>query len=136
MFLGPGAGGTPTASAVMGDVVTAARNRVRGGAGPGASLHSGRDITPAGDVTSRYYVALSVDDVPGVLARVAACFASHEVSLQAVRQSPLDGEDSDQAHLGVMTHVAPDRAIRQTVSQLESMDEVREGIRVMRVEGM
>jgi homoserine dehydrogenase len=133
MFMGPGAGGQPTASAVMGDVVTAARNRVRGVAGPGESAYSARAITPAGEVSSRYYVALQVTDEPGVLARVAACFAAHGVSLQAVRQ---DGGDSEgRARLGVMTHVAPHADILATLAGLEQLPEVGEGISTMRVEG-
>ncbi|MCW5953169.1 MAG: homoserine dehydrogenase [Propionibacteriaceae bacterium] len=133
MFMGPGAGGQPTASAVMGDVVTAARNRVRGVAGPGESAYSARAITPPGDVSSRYYVALQVSDEPGVLAKVAACFAAHGVSLQAVRQ---DGDDSEsRARLGVMTHSAPHADVLATLAELEQLPEVGAGISTMRVEG-
>jgi len=73
MFMGPGAGGSPTASAVLGDLVTAARNRVRVARGPGESTYSGRAITPPGRVSSRYYVSMTVTDAPGVLAQVATC---------------------------------------------------------------
>ncbi len=132
MFLGPGAGGSPTASAVMGDVVTAGRNRVRGVAGPGESNYSTPGITPAGRVRSRYYVTMFVADEPGVLAQVATTFARHGVSIQAVRQD----EAPTGARLGVMTHVAADEAIRTTVAELEDMPEVERGIRVLRVEGM
>ena len=133
MFMGPGAGGQPTASAVMGDVVTAARNRVRGVAGPGESTYSARAITPPGAVSSRYYVALQVTDEPGVLAKVAACFAAHGVSLQAVRQ---DGGDSEsRARLGVMTHAAPHAEILATIAELEQLPEVGPGISTMRVAG-
>ena len=132
MFMGPGAGGSPSASAVMGDVVTAGRNRVRGVAGPGESNYSSPGTTPAGRVESRYYVRMFVADEPGVLAQVAMVFARHNVSIQAVRQD----EAPAGARLGVMTHVAPDEAIRATVIELEAMPEVEPGIRVMRVEGM
>ncbi len=133
MFMGPGAGGQPTASAVMGDVVTAARNRVRGALGPGESAYSARGITPPGEVASRYYVSLQVTDEPGVLAKVAGCFASHGISLQAVRQ---DGDVVEgSARLGVMTHVAPDANLRATVATLAALPEVSDSIAVMRVEG-
>jgi homoserine dehydrogenase len=131
MFMGPGAGGSPTASAVLGDLVTAARNRVRGTRGPGESTYSARGITPAGRVSSRYYVSMTVTDAPGVLAQVATCFARHEVSLQAVRQESQGVE----ARLGVMTHLAMEDAISATIADLRSMAEVRPQIAVMRVEG-
>jgi len=131
MFMGPGAGGSPTASAVLGDLVTAARNRVRGTRGPGESTYSARGITPAGRVCSRYYVSMTVTDAPGVLAQVATCFARHEVSLQAVRQESQGVE----ARLGVMTHLAMEDAIGATIADLRSMAEVRPQIAVMRVEG-
>ena len=133
MFMGPGAGGQPTASAVMGDVVTAARNRVRGTVGPGESTYSARPITPHGQVVSRYYVSLRVQDEPGVLAKVATAFATAGISLQAVRQ---DGVAvADQARLGVMTHQARADQLDATLASLAAMPEVQPGITVMRVEG-
>lgn len=131
MFMGPGAGGSPTASAVLGDLVTAARNRVRGARGPGESSYSARGITPPGQVSSRYYVSMTVHDAPGVLAQVATCLARHGVSLQAVRQESQGVE----ARLGVMTHLAMEESIAAAIADLRSMAEVRPGIAVMRVEG-
>ena len=131
MFMGPGAGGAPTASAVLGDLVTAARNRVRGTLGPGESTYSARGITPPGRVCSRYYVSMTVTDAPGVLAQVATCFARHDVSLQAVRQESQGVE----ARLGVMTHLAMEDATNAAIADLRSMAEVRPQIAVMRVEG-
>ena len=131
MFMGPGAGGQPTASAVLGDVVTAARNRVRGTRGPAESTYSGRAITPAGGVTSRYYASLSVIDEPGVLAAVATTFANQSVSLQAVRQESL----GDRARLGVVTHLARQDQVAAAVTELEAMPAVTPGISLMRVEG-
>jgi homoserine dehydrogenase len=131
MFMGPGAGGSPTASAVLGDLVTAARNRVRGGRGPAESTYSGRGITAAGDVSSRYYVAMTVHDEPGVLAQAAATFARHGVSLQAVRQE----SEGEQARLGVMTHLALHRQVAEAIDELDAMPEVATGISLMRVEG-
>lgn len=131
MFMGPGAGGQPTASAVLGDVVTAARNRVRGTRGPAESTYSGRAITPAGAVASRYYASLSVNDEPGVLAAVASAFATQSVSLQAVRQESL----GERARLGVVTHLARQEQVVAAVAELDRMPEVTPGISLMRVEG-
>ena len=131
MFMGPGAGGSPTASAVLGDLVTAARNRVRGARGPAESTYSGRAITPPGRVSSRYYVSLTVHDEPGVLAKVAASFAANGVSLQAVRQE----SEGVQARLGVMTHLALDDETSAAIAELRRMPEVLPDIAVMRVQG-
>ncbi len=133
MFMGPGAGGGPTASAVLGDLVTAARNRVRGVAGPGQSTYTQRRATPEGRVASKFYIALTVVDRPGVLARVAETFARHQVSLQAVRQDVSDEHDGNPAMLGVMTHVAPREAVRATLHELAEMADVLPGTRVIRV---
>lgn len=131
MFMGPGAGGSPTASAVLGDLVTAARNRVRGVRGPAESTYSARGITPPGQVTSRYYVSMAVKDEPGVLAAVARCFADQHVSLQIVRQE----SEGDQARLGVMTHLAQAARIDAALAALGEIDEVEPAVSVMRVEG-
>jgi homoserine dehydrogenase len=131
MFMGPGAGGSPTASAVLGDLVTAARNRVSGKRGPGESTYSGRSITEPGEVRSRYYASMTVHDEPGVLAQVATSFARHGVSLQAVRQE----SQGEQARLGVMTHLALHREVDGAIDDLERMPEVKPGIALMRVEG-
>jgi len=136
MFMGPGAGGSPTASAVLGDVVTAARNRVRGASGPGESSYSARPITPKGQVPSRFYVSLSVDDEPGVLAKIAAAFARNQVSIQAVRQeSEPDRPFGQGAKLAILTHSARLGDMHAAVEDLEAMPDVRGGIALMRVEG-
>lgn len=136
MFYGPGAGGRPTASAVMGDLVTIARNRVRGGAGPGESTYTQRATAPIGDVVTRYHVSLSVEDVTGVLATVAHCFAEHGVSLQTVRQEVArEGVRVTGARLVIVTHDARDADLAATVEALRSLPEVHEVISVMRVEG-
>jgi homoserine dehydrogenase len=132
MFMGPGAGGAPTASAVMGDIVTAARNRARGISGPGENAHEDRAIRPAGDELSKFYVSMIVEDRPGVLAEVAATFARHNVSLQAVRQ---DSGGSPEAQLGLMTHPARLANINSAVAELEQLDSVDSGVSMMRVEG-
>ena len=131
MFYGPGAGGAPTASAVLGDLVTVARNRLAGTRGAGESAYADRGIQPMGETRTRYHVAIDVDDKAGVLAAVANAFADHDVSIQTVRQ---EGRGAD-AQLVVVSHAAPDAALAATVEQLRSMDIVREVTSVMRVEG-
>jgi homoserine dehydrogenase len=131
MFYGRGAGGAPTASAVLGDLVTAARNRVTGGRGPGESTYAQLPILPVGAAQTRYYVNLSVADRPGVLASIASAFSDNGVSIQVVRQ---DGH-GDEAGLIVRTHKASDDALRRTVERLAGLDTVRCVLGVMRVEG-
>ncbi len=131
MFYGPGAGGAPTASAVLGDLVTVARNRLAGTRGVGESAYADRAVLPMGQTRTRYHVALDVDDRSGVLAAVATAFADHDVSIQIVRQ---EGRGAD-AELVVVSHMATDAALRATVQQLRDMDIVRQVTSVMRVEG-
>jgi homoserine dehydrogenase len=131
MFYGRGAGGAPTASAVLGDVVSAARNRVSGGRGPGESTYTNLPVLPIGAALTRYYVNLAVTDKPGVLASIASAFSDNGVSIQVVRQ---DGH-GDEAGLIVRTHQASDAALHTTVEQLSSLDTVRRVLGVMRVEG-
>ncbi len=131
MFYGPGAGGAPTASAVLGDLVTVARNRLADTRGTGESAYADRAVQPMGETRTRYHVAIDVEDRAGVLAAVANAFADHDVSIQTVRQ---EGRGAD-AQLVVVSHAAPDAALSATVAQLRSMDIVREVTSVMRVEG-
>jgi homoserine dehydrogenase len=131
MFYGPGAGGAPSASAVLGDVVTVARNRLNGVTGAGESTYAQCEIAPMGEAVTRYHVGIDVDDRPGVLAAVAELFARHDVSIQTVRQ---EGRGDD-AQLVVVTHTAKDSALAATVGDLRSMPTVRGVTSVMRVEG-
>jgi homoserine dehydrogenase len=131
MFYGPGAGGSPTASAVLGDLVTVARNRLAGTRGPGESAYAERPVLPMGETVTRYHVAIDVDDRAGVLAAVANAFADQGVSIQTVKQ---EGRGLD-AQLVVVSHTATDAQLAATVEQLRTMDTVREVTSVMRVEG-
>src|SRR4051794_8538860 len=131
MFYGPGAGGSPTASAVLGDLVTVARNRLQDVRGAGESTYADLGVLPMGSTTTRYHVAIDVDDKAGVLAAVAQEFAKQGVSIQTVRQQGR-GED---AQLVVVSHRATDAALSATVAALREMSEVREVTSVMRVEG-
>ena len=132
MFYGRGAGGAPTASAVMGDLVAVARNRVSGSRGAGESAYAELPVVPMGQTRTRYHVALDVEDQPGVLAAVAGAFAERGVSIQTVRQ---EGR-GDAATLVIVTHTAPDSALDETVRQLADMPFVRRAASVLRVEGM
>jgi homoserine dehydrogenase len=130
MFYGPGAGGAPTASAVLGDLVTVARNRLASTRGAGESAYADRAVLPMGETLTRYHVAMDVDDRAGVLAAVANAFAEHGVSIQTVRQ---EGRDDD-AQLVVVSHQATDAQLVATVELLRNMEFVREVSSVMRVE--
>ncbi|ADI06917.1 homoserine dehydrogenase [Streptomyces bingchenggensis BCW-1] len=131
MFYGPGAGGLPTASAVLGDLVAACRNRLGQTTGPGESAYTRLPVSPMGDVITRYHISLDVADKPGVLAQVATVFSEHGVSIDTVRQQGKDGE----ASLVVVTHQASDAALTATVEALRRLDTVRDVASIMRVEG-
>ncbi|MEZ0492284.1 homoserine dehydrogenase [Kineococcus sp. TBRC 1896] len=132
MFYGPGAGGQPTASAVMGDVVAVARHKVVGGRGPGESAYAQLAVQPMAETVTRYHVRLDVADKPGVLAQVAGVFAGHGVSIEAVQQRQ---DDAGRAVLVVVTHSATDAALSGTVDELGELDIVDSVAGVLRVEG-
>lgn len=146
MFYGRGAGGDPTASAVLGDLVAVARHRVGGGLGPGESSYADLPILTMGDALTRYHVSLDVADRSGVLAKVAAAFADQDVSIETVRQQ-LVAEDESNGHDGhegntgaranliIVTHRASDAALSATIENLRTLDVVRGVNSVMRVEG-
>jgi len=139
MFYGRGAGGDPTASAVLGDVVAVARHRVVGGRGPGESTYAELPILPMGLAMTRYHIRLDVTDRPGVLAQVALAFAEHNVSIETVRQQLLSPDPQTpgegRASLVVVTHTASDAALSATVDALAHLSTVRAVTAVMRVEG-
>ena len=132
MFYGRGAGGAPTASAVLGDVVAVARHLTSGALGPRESDYADRTIAPIDEVKTQYLIRLDVADKPGVLAAVALAFASENVSIQTVRQT---GRGVD-AELIVVTHGASEHALALTVKRLSQMDNVRAVESVIRVEGV
>lgn len=135
MFYGHGAGGVPTASAVLGDVVAAARHRVHGGLGPTESRYAQLPVLGIADAVTRYQIRLRVADRPGVLAQVARVFAEHDVSIETVRQAGGSGV-TDHADLLVGTHAARDAALSATVRDLAGLDVVRSVLSVLRVEGV
>lgn len=131
MFYGQGAGGEPTASAVLGDLVTAARHRVSGSLGAAASTYNDVAILPLSDALTSYFIDFRVADRPGVLAEIASIFAANGVSISGVRQ---EGQD-DQASLIIRTHEATDGALSRTVEAVSQLESVREVASVMRVVG-
>ena len=132
MFYGRGAGGAPTASAILGDLVAVARHKVSGGLGPRESDYADLAIAPIGSIKTRYLIRLDVADRPGVLAAVAQTFSKHDVSIQTVRQTGR----GDNAELIVMTHKATDSALASTVADLSILDAVKDVASVIRLEGM
>lgn len=130
MFYGRGAGGAPTASAVLGDLIAIARNKTSGGEGHGESDYADISIAPIDNVNSRYLIRLDVADKPGVLATVAQLFASHSVSIETVRQSGR----GDSAELIVATHSAPEASLKKTVEALAKSDVVKRVESVLHIE--
>ena len=132
MFYGRGAGGVPTASAVLGDLVAIARNLVDERTAPETSDYASLAIADIGTTHTRYLVRLEVLDRPGVLAGVANAFAANNVSISTVRQT---GQDNV-AELTVTTHLATEKSLAETVKQLNGLDFVKRVASVIRVEGL
>ncbi|MDR0848023.1 MAG: homoserine dehydrogenase [Propionibacteriaceae bacterium] len=133
MFMGPGAGGAPTASAVLGDLVTVARNRVAGVHLPPTMDSGSRRAASHGDAMTSAYIALTVADSPGVLARIASVFAAHQVSISTVHQGPSDARS---AVLDITTHCSRWGDVQDSVAELKTLTDVVHGdIRVYAVEG-
>ncbi len=138
MFYGAGAGGVETASAVLGDLVSAARRHVAGGPGVAESTHANLPVLPMASVLTRYQITLAVLDEPGVLATIASLFSDHGVSVEAVSQSVADGQSDvpPTATLVTVTHQAPESALADTVAALAANPVVSSVVSVLRVEGL
>ncbi|MCD1268156.1 homoserine dehydrogenase [Microbacterium sp. MEC084] len=134
MFYGAGAGGLQTASAVMGDVVSAARRHIAGGVGVGESPRQNLPTAPIGRIMTRYQVTLEVDDEPGVLARIAGILSEGGVSVATVEQTPSTDAEG-RAHIVIGTHRAREQALSDTVARLQASDVVERVVSVLRVEG-
>ncbi|WP_204881651.1 homoserine dehydrogenase [Pseudoglutamicibacter cumminsii] len=140
MFYGAGAGGAPTASAVMGDVVTAVRQRISGTAVQPFTLPEGLPALTIDDTVTRYAIGIEADDTTGVLAQIAQTFAQHGVSIESMKQDSLAVEDAEQAGepralLRLITHAAQEFGFAATVEDLKKLDVVRGISSVLRVEG-
>jgi homoserine dehydrogenase len=131
MFYGPGAGGDATATAVVGDLVTASRNRVTGGRAMGCTCVLQRRIRPMDDTRGQYYLNLHVADRPGVLAEIAGDFGHNGVSIERVWQEGF----GDEATLVFITHRAQEGALQKTLQELRESPAVRSVASVLRVEG-
>jgi len=130
LFAGPGAGGAPTATAVLGDVIDAARE-ILAGAQVAPRIRLGRtDLVGFEDVQTKWYVRLEVDDQPGVLAQVAGAFGEHDVSIKSVLQEGRGGD----ATLMIVTHLAPEAQQRAARTTIEGLPQVRSVVSVVRVE--
>jgi len=134
MFYGAGAGGPETASAVLGDLVSAAKRHLAGGPGLGDSTHADLEVMPVQAIHTRFQITLEVVDQPGVLASVAKQFADNEVSVETVAQSA--SSESDHALLTVMTHSASEAALERLVAELAKNASVNKVSSVIRVEGI
>ena len=135
MFYGAGAGGIQTASAVMGDLVSAAKRHVAGGPGLADSVHADLEVLPISRVTTRYQITLEVSDQPGVLAQIATVFANHQVSIETVEQSAKMIEAETVAWLEIGTHQASDKDLAAVVAELANSESVERITSVIRVEG-
>ncbi len=120
MLYGRGAGGRPTASAVLGDLIDAAGNRCRGTWTPIGDMGEAV-ICSIDDLESEYYINMEVLDRPGVLASVAGVFGRHGVSIRSMEQEGL----GDQARLVFITHEATERDVQATLGDLRDLDAVR-----------
>ena len=136
MFYGAGAGGVQTASAVLGDLVSAAKRHVAGGPGLADSVHANLPVLSIDRVVTQYQITLEVSDQPGVLAQVANIFSAHDVSIETVEQMAGLGKGAATATLEIGTHKATDASLSAVVEALRSTDSVVEITSVIRVEGV
>ncbi|EYT48189.1 homoserine dehydrogenase [Brachybacterium muris] len=147
MFYGQGAGGAPTASAVLGDVVTAARQRLRGGVGLRESHYAALELVPLEELRSAFYVSLRVQDRPGVLAEIAGTLSKHGISISTIHQQLLEddlepaegsaahGAGTGSAHIGITTHRALESAMTAVLDVFSSTSIVLGVDSVLRIEG-
>lgn len=138
MFYGQGAGGKPTASAVMGDLISAARSIVLGGPGRAETTTGQVSALPISAAVTSYYIGLDVADQPGVLAKIARLFADHGVSIEIMRQTIHRDADSniESAELRIVTHRASEAALAATVEAVKGLDVINSVTSVLRVEGV
>ena len=130
MFYGRGAGGEPTATAVVGDLVTVARNLLAGARGVGCTCFLERTVRPMAEMEGQYYILLRVEDRPGVLAEIASVFGRNDVSIKSVWQ---EGTGAD-AQLVFITHRAREGSFQQAVTELGGLRAVEEVRSILRVE--
>ncbi len=133
MFYGQGAGGAPTASAVLGDIVSVARHRAQGGRGPLESHYADHPVLSIDAVSSRFQLRMHVVDRPGMLASIASTLGNRGVSIETVRQKPAQHETH--AELVIATHRAPESDMARVLEDLRALDAVLDISSVLRIEG-
>jgi len=131
MFYGQGAGGGPTGTSVVGDVIDVAHNILSGGRGPGCTCYTEKKVRPIERMYSQYYILLNVADEPGVLANVARAFGDNNVSISSVWQEGI----GEEAQLVLITHRALEQDLQSTLHLLRDLPDVTTIASVMRVEG-
>jgi homoserine dehydrogenase len=131
MFYGAGAGGDPTATAVVGDLVTVSRNLMQGARGPSTTQRDDRPVRPMDRTRDQYYLKLRVEDRPGVLAEIADRFGRNGISIERVWQEGF----GDEATLSFVTHRAQEGAFQATVEELRGLAAVHAIASLLRVEG-
>ncbi|MDI6873605.1 homoserine dehydrogenase [Candidatus Solincola sp.] len=130
MFYGKGAGSLPAASAVVGDVISIARNILTGGRLVGCTCFFRKPLKDMKDVRCRYFMIFDVPDRPGVLAKIAGVFGENQVSIKSVIQHGTGKE----ARIVLVTHEVKEENIRATVRGLEGLEEVNRVASLIRVE--
>ncbi len=131
MLLGRGAGGGPTSSALLGDLIDAAKNLHSGARGATIGVLERRPIRPIDETSSQFYVSLDAADRPGVLAAIAGVFGTHGVSIQSMQQKG----QGDDARLIFVTHLAREADMAATIREVRDLDAVERVGSVMRVVG-
>ncbi len=135
LFFGEGAGALPTASAVIADVVSAARDILMGAGGrAGWRLEPGKVVKPMAEIETRYYLRMNVADRPGVLAQISKVLGDHLISIASVIQKETD-RVAQLAEIVIMTHPAKEAAMQQALEELRHLVLVREVSNFVRVEG-
>jgi len=136
LFFGQGAGALPTSSAVIADIVSAARKVVLGaGSKVRKKLESGKSVKPMSEVETRYYLRMSIADRPGVLAQISRILGDLTISISSAIQEEADSA-TQTAEIVLMTHPAQEKAMQQALSELAKLDAVKEISNFIRVENI
>ena len=134
LFFGEGAGPLPTSSAVVADIVAAAKDVILGIGGRAAwKLQPGKRIKPMAEIETRYYLRINVADRPGVLAQISKVLGNHQISISSIIQKLTDSA-AQTAELVIMTHPAQEKAMQQALDEVKPLPAVKEIGNFIRVE--